>query len=68
VIDEREVTGRLDDQLAESLARLVSDAGSRATMSEAIHALARPRAAAHVASLVWSLVTSQRPKRAPAAV
>jgi hypothetical protein len=28
-------------------------------MSHAMHRLARPRAAAHVAGLVWSLVTSR---------
>jgi UDP-N-acetylglucosamine--N-acetylmuramyl-(pentapeptide) pyrophosphoryl-undecaprenol N-acetylglucosamine transferase len=58
-IDQREVTGRLDDHLAEVLGRLVQDADGRAIMAQAMGRLARPRAAIHVATLAWSLVTSQ---------
>jgi len=59
LLDEREVTGRLDDCLAELLGRLVSDATGRENLSRSMRGLARPQAAAHVAGLVWSLVTSQ---------
>jgi UDP-N-acetylglucosamine--N-acetylmuramyl-(pentapeptide) pyrophosphoryl-undecaprenol N-acetylglucosamine transferase len=68
-IDERDVTGRLDDQLAETLAPLVNNAESRDIMAHAMRRLARPRAAGHVATLVWSLVTGQtHGKRARSAV
>ncbi len=68
LLDEREVSGRLDDCLAELLGRLVSDATGRENLSRSMGALARPQAAAHVAGLVWSLVTSQaHSKRARAA-
>jgi UDP-N-acetylglucosamine:LPS N-acetylglucosamine transferase len=51
--------GRLDDRLAEVLARLLCDADGRAIMARAMRRLARPNAAAHVATLVWSLVSSR---------
>ena len=68
VVDEREVAGRLDDHLAEVLERLLRDADGRAIMARAMRGLARPHAAAHVATLVWSLVSSQsQPARQRAA-
>jgi UDP-N-acetylglucosamine--N-acetylmuramyl-(pentapeptide) pyrophosphoryl-undecaprenol N-acetylglucosamine transferase len=69
MLDERDVTGRLDDQLAEALGRLVTDAAVREGLSRNMLQMARPRAATHVATLVWSLVTSQaRSQRARVAV
>jgi UDP-N-acetylglucosamine--N-acetylmuramyl-(pentapeptide) pyrophosphoryl-undecaprenol N-acetylglucosamine transferase len=59
MLDERCLIGRLDDQLAEMLVQLVTDANCRKLLSRSMSDLARPRAAAHVATLVWSLVTSQ---------
>jgi UDP-N-acetylglucosamine--N-acetylmuramyl-(pentapeptide) pyrophosphoryl-undecaprenol N-acetylglucosamine transferase len=59
LIDEREVSGRLDDQLTEVVGRLVRDAERRERLCDGMSLLARPRAAEHVANLVWSLVTSQ---------
>ncbi len=59
LLDQRELPGRLDDHLAEALAGLAAAADRRAAMAAAMHALARPRAAADVAALVWSLLSSQ---------
>ncbi len=68
LVDECEITGRLDDHLAELLGRLLIDADGRAIMGQAMHRMARPHAAAHVATLIWSLVSSQaRTVRATAA-
>jgi UDP-N-acetylglucosamine--N-acetylmuramyl-(pentapeptide) pyrophosphoryl-undecaprenol N-acetylglucosamine transferase len=59
LVDEREVNGRLDDHLVELLGRVLSDADGRAIMVHAMRRLARPHAAARVATLIWSLVSSQ---------
>ncbi len=59
LVDEREIAGRLDDHLAELLSRVLSDSDGRAIMAHAMRRLARPHAAAHVATLVWSLLSSQ---------
>ena len=59
LVDEREIAGRLDDHLAELLGRILIDAEGREIMAHAMHRMARPHAAAHVATLVWSLVSSQ---------
>jgi UDP-N-acetylglucosamine--N-acetylmuramyl-(pentapeptide) pyrophosphoryl-undecaprenol N-acetylglucosamine transferase len=68
MLDERELIGRFDDQLAEMLVQLLSDANCRTLLSRGTHRLARPSAGAHVANFVWSLVTSQaHSKRAKAA-
>lgn len=68
MLDERELIGRFDDQLAEMLVQLLSDADCRSLLSQNMRLLGRRRAAAHVATLVWSLVTSQaHGKRAKAA-
>jgi UDP-N-acetylglucosamine--N-acetylmuramyl-(pentapeptide) pyrophosphoryl-undecaprenol N-acetylglucosamine transferase len=56
VIDEREVAGRLDDALADSLAGLLADRPGRERMSQAIRSLARPDAAGEVAQLVLRLL------------
>ncbi|MFZ0780726.1 MAG: hypothetical protein WAM86_06280, partial [Candidatus Sulfotelmatobacter sp.] len=68
LVDEREIVGRLDDHLAELLGRVLVDAEGRAIMAHAMHRISRPQAAAHVATLIWSLVSSQaRPVREKAA-
>jgi len=59
VVDQREVAGRLDDRLAELLGRILPDADGRAIMAHGMRRLARPQAAAHVATLIWSLVSSR---------
>ncbi|MGA2258154.1 MAG: UDP-N-acetylglucosamine--N-acetylmuramyl-(pentapeptide) pyrophosphoryl-undecaprenol N-acetylglucosamine transferase [Thermoguttaceae bacterium] len=59
LVDEREITGRLDDHLAELLSRIAPDAVGRAIMAHGMRRMARPHAAAHVATLIWSLVSSQ---------
>ena len=59
MLDERELIGRFDDQLAEMLVQLLTDSNCRMLLGHGMRRLARPRAAAHVANLVWSLVTSQ---------
>ncbi len=69
LVDEREIAGRLDDHLAELLGRVLPDADGRAIMARAMQRLSRPQAAAHVATLIWSLVSSQaRPARQTAAM
>jgi UDP-N-acetylglucosamine--N-acetylmuramyl-(pentapeptide) pyrophosphoryl-undecaprenol N-acetylglucosamine transferase len=59
LLDERDLPGRPDDHLAEALASLAVQSDRRAFMAAAMHSLARPRAAADVAALVWSVVSSQ---------
>jgi UDP-N-acetylglucosamine--N-acetylmuramyl-(pentapeptide) pyrophosphoryl-undecaprenol N-acetylglucosamine transferase len=63
LLDEREVSGRLDDRLAGLLEQTLTDADGMAIMALAMRRMARPHAAAHVATLVWSLVSS-RPRTA----
>ena len=58
-IDERDVPGRLDDQLADMLCFLLANDGLRERMSAAMCELARPNAADDVAELVWSIVGSR---------
>ena len=58
-IDERDVPGRLDDHLADMLCFLVANEGLRRQMSAAMGELARPNAAADVAELIWSIVSSR---------
>ena len=63
LVDERDLPGRLDDRLAEVLTALAGDADRRAKMSAAMLSLAYPDAAADVAALVWSVVSSQARRR-----
>jgi UDP-N-acetylglucosamine--N-acetylmuramyl-(pentapeptide) pyrophosphoryl-undecaprenol N-acetylglucosamine transferase len=56
LVDVREVTGRLDNRLAEVLVPLIADATVRDVMSAAMRQLARPRAAAEVAALIGELI------------
>ncbi|MGA2031087.1 MAG: undecaprenyldiphospho-muramoylpentapeptide beta-N-acetylglucosaminyltransferase [Thermoguttaceae bacterium] len=59
VLDERALPGRLDDCLAGVLGELLDDPLRRAEMSAAMSRAARPHAAADVAALIWSLVSSR---------
>jgi UDP-N-acetylglucosamine--N-acetylmuramyl-(pentapeptide) pyrophosphoryl-undecaprenol N-acetylglucosamine transferase len=65
-IDEREVAGRLDDQLADMLCFLFANDDLRERMSAAMHELARPNAAEDVAELIWSIVSSRSIAAEPA--
>ena len=58
-IDEREMAGRLDDQLADMLCFLLANDELRRRMSAAMRELARPNAADDVAELIWSIVSSR---------
>jgi UDP-N-acetylglucosamine--N-acetylmuramyl-(pentapeptide) pyrophosphoryl-undecaprenol N-acetylglucosamine transferase len=59
LVDEREVSGRVDDYLADLLRLIINDRDGRGMMAQCMQRLARPHAAAHVATLVWSLVSSR---------
>jgi len=67
MLDEHKLTGRLDDHLANSIARLLSDMQNLTALAHGTARLARPRAAEDVAALVWSLITSRAHKQAAAA-
>jgi UDP-N-acetylglucosamine--N-acetylmuramyl-(pentapeptide) pyrophosphoryl-undecaprenol N-acetylglucosamine transferase len=58
-IDERDASGRLDDCLAEMLCFVLANDGLRQQMATAMSELARPNAAADVAGLIWSIVSSR---------
>jgi UDP-N-acetylglucosamine--N-acetylmuramyl-(pentapeptide) pyrophosphoryl-undecaprenol N-acetylglucosamine transferase len=58
-IDEREVAGRLDDQLADMLCFLLANDALRVRMAGAMRDLARPNAADDVAEMIWSIVSSR---------
>ena len=67
-IDEREMSGRLDDRLADMLCFLLANEGLRRRMSAAMHESARPTAARDVAELIWSIVSSRSVQKPAAAV
>ncbi len=67
-IDEREISDRLDDRLADMLCFLLANEALRRRMSAAMHQLARPTAAQDVAELIWSIVSSRSLHAQPAAV
>ena len=52
LVDEREVAGRLDDRLAESLSGLLADDARRRKISETVKRLGRPNAAVRIADLI----------------
>jgi UDP-N-acetylglucosamine--N-acetylmuramyl-(pentapeptide) pyrophosphoryl-undecaprenol N-acetylglucosamine transferase len=58
-IDEREISDRLDDRLADMLCFLLANEALRRRMSAAMHKSARPNAAQDVAELIWSIVSSR---------
>jgi UDP-N-acetylglucosamine--N-acetylmuramyl-(pentapeptide) pyrophosphoryl-undecaprenol N-acetylglucosamine transferase len=65
-IDEREISDRLDDRLADVLCFLLANDKLRERMSKAMHGLARPTAAQDVAELIWSIVSSRSLHAEPA--
>ncbi|MFZ1933604.1 MAG: UDP-N-acetylglucosamine--N-acetylmuramyl-(pentapeptide) pyrophosphoryl-undecaprenol N-acetylglucosamine transferase [Thermoguttaceae bacterium] len=67
-IDERQISDRLDDRLADMLCFLLANEALRRRMSAAMHQLARPTAAQDVAELIWSVVSSQSVQAQAAAV
>ncbi len=58
-IDEREISDRLDDRLADMLCFLLANDELRRRMSAAMYESARPTAARAVAELIWSIVSSR---------
>jgi UDP-N-acetylglucosamine--N-acetylmuramyl-(pentapeptide) pyrophosphoryl-undecaprenol N-acetylglucosamine transferase len=58
-IDQRKLSGRLSDELAEILCFLLANDGLRRHMSAGMLKLARPRAAEDAAELIWSVVSSR---------
>ena len=67
-IDEREISDRLDDRLADMLCFLLANEELRQRMSAAMYKLARPTAARDVAELIWSVVSSRSVETQAAAV
>jgi UDP-N-acetylglucosamine--N-acetylmuramyl-(pentapeptide) pyrophosphoryl-undecaprenol N-acetylglucosamine transferase len=67
-IDEREISDRLDDRLADMLCFLLANEELRRRMSAAMQQLARPTAAQDVAELIWSVVSSRSVQAQAAAV
>ncbi len=68
IVDQREVAGRLDNALAESLSGLLLDPYRRRLMSDRMHQLAHPYAAWHVATMVQQLAEAARERRAARSV
>ena len=58
-LDQRELSGRLDDHLAAVLSGLLGDGNKRGRMSAAMLRLARPRAARDVAELILDVASGQ---------
>jgi len=58
-IDQRTVAGRLDDELSGVLCFLLANEELRLSMASAMRQLARPHAAADVAELIWSVLSSR---------
>jgi len=60
-LDECRLPGRLDSRLAEAIGRLLGDPHHRARLSAAMRRLARPDAAAEVATLILAEVRRRSP-------
>ncbi len=58
-LDRRELSGRLDEHLADALSQLLGSPQRRARMSAAMGRLARPQAADDVAALILEVITGQ---------
>ena len=56
LIDEREHVGRVDRELAQTLAPLSTDEAARERMAAGMHSFAHPRAAQEVAEIVLKLI------------
>jgi UDP-N-acetylglucosamine--N-acetylmuramyl-(pentapeptide) pyrophosphoryl-undecaprenol N-acetylglucosamine transferase len=59
VVDERTAKEELDNEIAMAIASLLVNDTVRQNMSAAMYELARPTAAADVAELIWSIVSSR---------
>lgn len=59
-IDQRELTGRLDDHLAQAVIELASDHPRRIRMAQAIRGLARPRATRNVSRSITGLLEARK--------
>ncbi len=59
-VDEREVTGRLDNQLAKTIIELASNAPQRVRMAQAMTTLAHPQATRQVARSIAILLEAQQ--------
>jgi UDP-N-acetylglucosamine--N-acetylmuramyl-(pentapeptide) pyrophosphoryl-undecaprenol N-acetylglucosamine transferase len=57
LLDEREVDGRLDDRLAESIGGLLHDEGRRQRISQTVRRLGRPEAADTIADLIEEMLS-----------
>lgn len=64
IVDQREVAGRLDDNLAVELADLLSDRSRLKRMAAAMRGRAQPNAAWHVATMILDLAGPNRLRRA----
>jgi UDP-N-acetylglucosamine--N-acetylmuramyl-(pentapeptide) pyrophosphoryl-undecaprenol N-acetylglucosamine transferase len=60
IVDEREVEGRLDNQLAQLAIELAGDHRQRVRMAQAMTALARPQATRRVARSIAALLQSKQ--------
>ncbi|MBN1589874.1 MAG: undecaprenyldiphospho-muramoylpentapeptide beta-N-acetylglucosaminyltransferase [Pirellulales bacterium] len=61
LIDQRDVDGRLDQSLAETLKTLLTDRPRRERIAHTMRSLARPDAAVDVAELILDLLGNPRP-------
>lgn len=59
LIDEREVSGPLDNHLADMLCFLLANPQLLGRMALAMHRMAAPHAAEHAAELIWSIASSR---------
>ena len=60
IVDEREVEGRLDNQLAQLAIELATDHRQRVRMAQAMTTLARPQATRRVARSIAALLESRQ--------
>jgi UDP-N-acetylglucosamine--N-acetylmuramyl-(pentapeptide) pyrophosphoryl-undecaprenol N-acetylglucosamine transferase len=67
LLDQRELSGRLDDHLAGAISDLLADPAKRKRMSATMQRFARPGAAENVAAMILELVAGQSGKALPAA-
>ena len=66
-LDARDLSGRLDDHLAETLGDLLDDPDRRRRMSAAMRRLARPHAASDVADIIVQVAAQRVRRLVPAA-
>jgi UDP-N-acetylglucosamine--N-acetylmuramyl-(pentapeptide) pyrophosphoryl-undecaprenol N-acetylglucosamine transferase len=68
ILDQRDVSGRLDDRLAGTISELMQDRSRREGMSAAMGRLGRPHAADEVADLIVQLIRPRAQMTVPASV